>query len=117
MRILSQERGAARRGADGILLATILPEEDASSVHTGREVSNRELKQRERACSHNGLRPIRCSELAQDTGDVFFGSGERDHQLPGDLLVGGPFCEQVQDLPLTWGERLKELLRSLGGKG
>ncbi len=59
----------------------------------GDYVSVCELEQRERACSGNGLRPIRCSELAQDTGDVFFGSGERDHQLPGDLLVGGPFCE------------------------
>src|SRR6266487_3007019 len=70
-----------------------------------------------RACVCNGLRPILCSQLAQDTGDMFLGSGERDHQLIGDLLIGGPFCEQVQDLPLTWGERLKELLRSLGGKG
>src|SRR5947209_19007711 len=74
------------------------------------------LEQRKRACMCNGLRPILCSQLAENTGDMFLGSGERDHQLVGDLLVGGPLCEQVQDLQLTWGERLKELLCSLRGR-
>ncbi len=65
----------------------------------------------------NGLRPILCSQLAENTGDMFLGSGERDHQLPGNLLVGGSLREQVQDLQLTEGKRLKELLCSLRGRG
>ncbi len=52
-------------------------------------------EQRERACPCNGLRAIRCSQLAQDTGDMFLGGGERDHQLPGNLLVGGALGQQL----------------------
>ena len=37
------------------------------------------LEQRERACTCNGLRPILCSEFAENTGDMFLGRGERDH--------------------------------------
>jgi hypothetical protein len=35
---------------------------------------------------------------------MFLGSGERDHQLPGNLLVGGPVREQTQDLLFALGE-------------
>src|SRR5689334_13724265 len=71
------------------------------------------LEQRERACTCNCLRPILCAELAENTCDMFLGSGERDHQLVGDLLVGGALREQLQDLQLAEGKRLKELLCSL----
>src|SRR5438128_2356322 len=45
------------------------------------------LEQRARTCTCNGLRPILCSELAENTGDMFLGSSERDHELVGDILV------------------------------
>ena len=35
---------------------------------------------------------------------MFLGSGERDHQLVGDILVGGPVREQKQDLLFALGE-------------
>lgn len=44
---------------------------------------------------------------------MFLGSGERDHQLPGYLLVGGPLREQIQDLLFAWGERLRQWRDSL----
>ena len=48
---------------------------------------------------------------------MFLGSSERDHELVGDILVGGPICEQVQDLLFALGEWLKELLCNLRGRG
>src|SRR5438270_12615122 len=74
------------------------------------------LEQRERACTCSGLRPNLSSELAENTCDMFLGSGERDDQLPGNLLVGGPLREQVQDLLFALGEWLKELLCRLRRK-
>ena len=38
------------------------------------------------------------ARLVEDVGDVFAGGVEADHELVGDLLVGAPGGEEVQDL-------------------
>src|SRR5260221_11480430 len=58
---------------------------------------------------------LRC-QLQQEAADMFLDCRERDHQLPGDLLVGGPLCQQTQNLLFALGKRLKELLCSLRGR-
>ena len=45
---------------------------------------------------------LRC-QLQQEAADMFLDCRERDHQSVGNLLVGGPLREQVQDLLFAWG--------------
>src|SRR5229473_5974618 len=76
-------------------------------VHTGTFVS----------CSCHRMGSILRCQLQQEAADMFLDCRERDHQLPGDLLVGGPLREQTQDLLFALGEWLQELLCSLRGRG
>jgi hypothetical protein len=43
-------------------------------------------------------------ELGEDLRDVVFGSGGADVEAVGDLFVGEVLAEEVEDLPLAWGE-------------
>src|SRR5438552_8553949 len=47
---------------------------------------------------------------------MFLDRCERNYQSIGDLLVGGPLREQVQDLLFALSKRLKELLCSSRGR-
>ena len=46
-------------------------------------------------------------ELAVDAPDVHADCVEAQPECFGDFLVGGPFPEALQDLPLPRGERFK----------
>src|SRR5581483_3839406 len=56
----------------------------------------------------NGLRSIRCPQLAQDIGDMFPRGRKLNHELIGDFLIRGTLSQELQDSLLLCRERFQQ---------
>ena len=64
------------------------------------------------AGADEGLGAALHSKLAEEVVNVFLDGAEADHELAGDLAVGGAGSDKLQHLQLAIGQRLQH-----GGRG
>ena len=67
--------------------------------------SQSDIEQAARVGDAHGIGPVLRAKLVQQIGDVILRGLGGGAQLDGDLLVGKPLADQVQNFPLAPGEQ------------